>query len=225
MSNWEPTVNYRQFRLSKLSLPEYAHMKWLLFWPIFGFLFSVIERGIPFRRYISVQCSLDALIPFNELFLLPYLFWFVFLAGMLLFSFLYDTASFRRMMQFIFFTYTVTLILYMLFPNAQHLRPLVFERDNVLTRFMSFYYAMDTNTNVCPSIHVLGSVAVMLCALHSPRVTTAWRIFCVIMCILISFSTVFVKQHSIIDVFAAAILSVIGYFVVYRIKGKAQGRG
>ena len=67
-------------------------------------------------------------------------------------------------MQFIIITYSAAILIYMRFPNCQELRPLVFERDNILTRFMAGFYQFDTNTNVCPSVHVIGSAAVMFCA-------------------------------------------------------------
>ena len=39
---------------------------------------------------------------------------------------------------------------YIIFPNRQDLRPLVFPRDNLLTKGVALLYSVDTNTNVCP---------------------------------------------------------------------------
>lgn len=157
-----PSVDYRQFRLRKLNTPEFSHVWLLLFWPVFGLLFSYAERFYPVAHYFEMHCALDDLIPFNEWFLIPYLFWFVYLIGAVAYTFFFDVPGFRRMMRFVMITYSVTLIIYFLFPTCQMLRPEVFPRDNALTRFIAGFYAFDTNTNVCPSLHVIGSLAAFL---------------------------------------------------------------
>ena len=92
----------------------------------------------------------------------------------------------------------------------------MFERDNIFTRFMTGFYQFDTNTNVCPSIHVIGSVAVMLCAWHSKHFSTkGWRVIFVITALLISISTVFLKQHSVLDILAAIPICAFTYIVTY----------
>ena len=115
-----------------------------------------------------------------------------------------DTESFVKMMKFIILSYSAAMLIYILFPNCQELRPLTFERDNLFTRFLEGFYQFDTNTNVCPSIHVIGSVAVALTAWNSRHFRKAgWRIAFCISAFLISISTVFLKQHSVLDIFAA----------------------
>ena len=135
--------------------------------------------------------------PFCEYFLFPYLYWFVFLIGMHLYLLLFDTAGFRKFMWFIILTYTATCIIYLIYPSQQELRPETFRRDNLLTRFMTWFYAFDTNTNVCPSLHVIGSLAVLAAAWNTPRFATPlWRTAFTLQAVLISISTVFLKQHS-----------------------------
>ena len=72
-------------------------------------------------------------------------------------------------MVFLGLTLYTTLILYVLFPNRQDLRVPVFSRDNLFTRLVAIIYSQDTNTNVCPSIHVIGSAAVAFAAWRCPR--------------------------------------------------------
>ena len=200
-------IDYRGFRPKLLNSPEFSHLKMLLFWPIYGIAFYTLERGLPGRTYFPVESVLDAYIPFCELFLIPYMFWFVYLAGMVVYGCFFDLVAFRRYMYFIMLTYMITIVIYMLFPTCQNLRPAVFERDNAFTRFMAGFYAYDTHTNVCPSIHVLGSVAVSYGAWNSKHFgTRGWRVAFGITTVLICASTVFLKQHSIIDVFAALLL-------------------
>ena len=127
-------------------------------------------------------------------------------------------------MKFIIVSYSLTMMVYILFPNCQELRPLTFERDNIFTQFLAGFYQFDTNTNVCPSLHVTGSVAVMVAAWNSKHFhTLGWRIVFGVTAVLISVSTVFLKQHSILDVFAAVPICILTYYVAYG-KGKGEGR-
>ena len=213
----KPYVDYRQFRFSRLNTPEFSHMWLLLYWPLFGLGFSYVERFYPVAHYIEMHCALDDLIPFNELALIPYLFWFVYLIGALAYTFFFDVPSFRKMMQFVIFTYSVTLAIYFLFPTCQLLRPAVFPRDNALTRFIAHFYVFDTNTNVCPSLHVIGSLAAFHALWYSPRFSSrGWHIASAAAAFLICISTVFMKQHSVLDILAALPICFIAYLVCYR---------
>ena len=209
--------DYRALRPANVTSPAYRHVLLLLYWPAYGLLFLAVERLLAMDSYTPVHCALDDMIPFNEWFLLPYLFWFVYMAGALVYTFFFDVPSFRRMMVFIMVTYSVTIAVYLLWPTCQQLRPDTFPRDNLLTRFLGWFYTFDTNTNVCPSIHVLGAVAVSAAAWDSPRFRTGpWRTAFSAMTALICISTVFIKQHSVLDVLAALPLSVVGWAAAWR---------
>lgn len=221
MKNYE-IVDYRKFRFSKLNSPEFKHLWYLLYWPIFGILFLTVERLWIRESYFPMYCPLDDMIPFCEYFLIPYMFWFVYLVGIILYSLLFDTRCFEQFMQFIIITYTIAVVICMIFPNCQELRPVAFERDNIFTRFMTNFYQFDTNTNVFPSIHVIGSAAVMFAAWNSKHFrTVGWKIAFGAVALLISISTVFLKQHSVLDIFGALPICLIAYIIVYR-KGKRQ---
>ena len=208
---WMP-VDYRSLGWKTRNEPRFRHVKLLLFWPVFGLLFAAVERSWPGRSYTAVWCPLDDWIPFNEWFLIPYLFWFVFLIGMLVYGFFFDTDNFTRMMKFVIITYSVTMLIYLLFPTMQELRPTAFPRDNILTRFVADFYAFDTHTNVCPSLHVIGSFAAMYAGWNSRHFSSRPRrmVFGAI-CALICLSTVFMKQHSAVDVMAALPLCLAAY--------------
>ena len=227
-------VDYRKFRFHKLNTPEFSHLKLLLFWPIYGIAFAFLERGLPWlvglfgktMTYYPISCAWDEVIPFCEAFIIPYYFWFVFLAGMLLYSMFFDIPTFRKYMWFIIFTYSITCVIYAVFPNMQELRPLSMEeigRDNILVRIAFFLYDFDTNTNVCPSLHVIGSFAVFFAAWHSKHFSTwYWRLIFGVMTVLISISTVFLRQHSIIDVFAGLAVCAVVYPFVFLRKSKKK---
>ena len=214
-------VDYRGFRFNKLNTPEFEHLKYLIFWPIFGMMFLTVERLWIRGSYFPMYCSFDDVIPFCEYFLIPYLFWFVFLVGIHFYTLFFDTESFKKLMKFIIVSYSLTMVIYILFPNCQELRPLTFERDNIFIRFIAGFYQFDTNTNVCPSLHVIGSMAVMFSAWNSKHFhTPGWRSAFGVTAVLISVSTVFLKQHSVLDILAAIPICILAYYIAY---GKQKG--
>ena len=197
-------------------LRRFGHLRLLLFWPLFSLTFYALEHLRPPVYYHPMRCALDAMIPFCRWFVIPYVFWFLFVAGMLAWTALRDVPAFRRMMKFIILTYSFALLTYWLFPNCQHLRP-VLSGNDVLTRLVSMLYRSDTNTNVCPSIHVIGSLAVWLAARDMKQLPPLLRKYLIpAMAILISVSTVFLKQHSALDMLAALLVCAAAYPLVYR---------
>ena len=201
---------------------NFKDMKLLLFWPLFGLAFAFLERG-PDRNWFVVESALDSAIPFCEYFVIPYMFWFLYIIFMNVYSFFYDRPTFVKYMKFTIITYTVTIIVYVLFPTAQMLRPDIaaLGRENIFTEFLKHFYMFDTNTNVCPSLHVAGGVAVWAAGLTSKHFSTAfWRVVSTVIMLLICASTVFLKQHSIIDVIAAAVLCAAAYVIVFVKKEK-----
>lgn len=199
-------VDYRKLRFNNLNSDKFRHLFLLIYWPLFGLVFWFLERGIE-RDFIAVECGFDAVIPFCEYFVIPYLLWFPFLFFIHIYTLLFDVPMFKKLMYFIILSYSATTLIFILFPTEQNLRPLIFERDNSLVEFMKGFYEFDTNTNVCPSLHVVGSFAVLFASwnckgLKSPFMRTVF----VVLTVFISISTVFLKQHSIIDVIVGLIL-------------------
>ena len=156
------SVDYRNLRWNNLNSEQYRHLKLLLFWPLFGLVFFLVERGGLNRTYHVMQCTLDSKIPFCEYFLIPYLFWFVYIIGMLVYSLFFDVETFSRLMKYIIITYSVAVIIFILFPTKQDLRPASFAHPDLLTNMISGLYAFDTNTNVCTSMNVVGELAILI---------------------------------------------------------------
>ena len=112
----------------------------------------------------------------------------------------------------------ITVLFYLFFPTCQNLRPEAFVRNNLLTRFIELFYSFDTNTNVCPSLHVIGSVAAMFGLWDCKALqSVGWKIAATSIAVCISLSTVFMKQHSIMDVLAALPVCFFGWWIAYKI--------
>jgi membrane-associated phospholipid phosphatase len=211
----KPAVDYRSFRLSAINDPRYSHLKYLLGWVGYLILFVLTEKLIPAEKCYPVHCWLDDVIPFCEAFVIPYVFWYVFIAGSLLYFALYNPDGFRKLMTFIIVTQAVAMAVYIIFPTRQDLRPAVFARDNILARLVGLLYSVDTNTGVCPSLHVAISLGIASAFLKERDVKKSWKVFIVTAALLICLSTMFIKQHSALDFFAALPLCLLAEIIAY----------
>ena len=95
----KPEFDLWRFVLGTLRPDQTRHLWLLLYWPIYGLFFFFVEKLYRPEGYYSVYCSLDDAIPFCELFLIPYLFWFVYLIGMHIYTLIYDISAFKKMME------------------------------------------------------------------------------------------------------------------------------
>ena len=129
----KPVVDYRQFRLRRLRDPEFSHLLYLLGWVGYFALYFLTENLIPTEKCYVIHSPLDDLIPFCEVFVIPYVGWYLLIVVSLLYFALYNPKSFIKLQSFIIITQVVAMTVYILFPNMQDLRPSEFPRDNIFT--------------------------------------------------------------------------------------------
>ncbi len=211
----KPVVDYREFRLSRIHEPRFSHLKLLLGWAIYFALYFLTENLIPTENCHVVHMWLDDVIPFNEYFVIPYTFWYLLIVVSLVYFALYDIPKFRGLSVYIMVTQFVAMSVYILYPTRQDLRPESFANDNIFTRVIGFMYVFDTNTGVCPSLHCAYSFGIMSTWLKDKTAHPAWKAFVVFAVIMICLSTMFIKQHSAVDFFAAIPLGLLAEAVAY----------
>jgi membrane-associated phospholipid phosphatase len=185
-----------------------------LYVPLYLIAFFLIEKLLPDSGYWVTWLPLDDLIPFWEGGAIFYVLWFPFLIGTGLFLFFFDAPAYRRFLTFMSISFTAAVVICCLFPNGQELRPLAFEHDNVLTQFIAHLYAFDTNTNVFPSVHVIGSLMAMNAWFDSAYLRR-FRWAAAALAILICASTVLIKQHSALDVIGGVGVCIPVWCLVY----------
>lgn len=221
-----PVIDYRKLRLNNITSPTYRHVLLLFYWVAYLLVFIFIERLTPAATHAVVYSPLDDMIPFCEWFIFAYMAWHVSLVWISFYTLAYDIGAFKRFMYNLILTTALTILIYILWPNQQLLRPDLTQlgRENLLTKLVGLIYTVDSNTNVCPSLHCIGAFVVLAAALDIKRFqTTGWKVFFWVFALLICASTVFMKQHSIMDFFAAIPLALLGYGVVY-LPGKLKAR-
>lgn len=212
-------VDYSGFSLKKINEQKYAHIKLLAGWIVYFVMYFLTENLIPVSRCHEIYCSLDDLIPFNEFFVLFYVGWYFFVAGSLAYTFFYDVEDFKKIQQYIMFTQAVAMLCYILYPSVQNLRPLVFPRNNIFTYIIGLLYAFDTPTGVCPSLHVAYSIGILSVTMRNRSIRRSIKVLTLVFVITVCAAVCFIKQHSIIDVFAALLVCSVAEFVVFRRNG------
>ncbi len=181
--------------------------------------FTYLENRVTYRFHV-IHSSLDSLVPFCEYFVIPYFLWFAYIAVTVLW-FMFKNKDEKEYMQLIFnlgIGMTVFIIVSWVYPNGHFLRPISFPRDNVFTDMVRFLYSIDTPTNVLPSIHVYNSIAAFIAiarcrALKNNRLVVGGTF---ILTVSIVAATMFLKQHTVVDVVLALALNVVVYLLVYR---------
>lgn len=197
-------------------LKKYKHAWVFLYIFIYMPWFLLLEKHVT-TNYHVIQTQFDMWIPFVEYFIIPYLMWFAFIAAAFVYFFFTDVPGFYKMAKFMFTGMTIFLIISTIFPNGQDLRPVVFERDNVFVDMVRMLYRADTCTNVFPSLHVFNTLSVCI-AVHESEKLKKHKAVCnaaYILVALIILATMFLKQHSVLDVFGAVIMAYVLYKVVY----------
>lgn len=220
----KPIVDYRKLRPSNITSPEYKHLLLLLGWVGYFILFVLTENLIPAENCYPVHSPLDDIIPFCEWFAIPYVGWYLLIVVSLLYFALYNIDNFKNLQKYIIITQIIAMTAYILFPTRQDLRPDVFPRDNILTDLMGVIYSADTNTGVCPSLHVAYSLGIASTWLRERSASWVTKTAVCIFVALVCMSVAFVKQHSVVDIYAAIPVCIVAEFIVF-IMPKLKNKG
>jgi len=200
-------------------MKKYRMILTVAYTTVYLWWFSFLEKHIT-TNYHVMHCRLDDLIPFNEWFIFAYMFWFIYIAVTMIYMVL-DADEYVRYTMFLATGMSLSLLICQLFPNgtAPGFRPAVDAAKNWPSSIVAFIYRTDTCTNVFPSIHVFNAIGTHIAINRSRHFADrpGIRKFSLVAAILICVSTMFVKQHSLIDVTGGCILS---YFVYHLVYGK-----
>ena len=157
--------------------------------------FGLLEKTITADSRICIMhCSADDLVPMLPVFIIPYLFWFAYVLGAIFYFGFHDPDEMTRL--------GIPAV-----PGT-----------GICSRLLSLIQSADTTTNVFPSIHVCNSLIVNDALRHSRdfRDRPGSVALSGTAALLICLSTVFLKQHSLIDVAGAVVLARILDVTVYQ---------
>ncbi len=204
----------------KTNIREKLYLLWLLFWPAQIIWYAILNnnaREMP--RFFTVHCFIDDYIPFVPFFVIFYYLWYAYMVlGVCYFAF-FEKESYKRMAIFLYTEITLCLLFCTFFPNGHNFRPDVTGNESVFHYLVNIIYKADSNcVNIMPSMHVMNAVGITIAAGKSPSlVRFRWvKPTCWIFTVLVALSTVFIKQHSILDVIVAILVCIPVYFLAYK---------
>ena len=195
----------------------------LLYWPIHSIWYELLRICFLDDKVLLIEGPLDAKIPFCEWFIIPYCTWYFCIAAIVIYPlFKSDRREFLRSNLVLIGAMLIPMLICTFIPNGidMALRPDLdaLGRDNFAIDLVKMIYAADTPPrNVMPSMHVSISFAMFFVILQSKTMCKSVyaKILSGIWCVMISASTVFIKQHSILDVYAgiavAVVVALVGY--------------
>ncbi|MDO4260631.1 MAG: phosphatase PAP2 family protein [Eubacteriales bacterium] len=191
---------------------------WVVSYFIFYLAWFVWVESRASKPYHVIHFPLDDYIPFCEYFIVPYLLWFVYIGAVYVWLFLKDRERFFRYIAVLYTGMTLFLIVSTVYPNGHLLRPTEFDSDSIFIRLVCFIYWADTSTNILPSIHVFNSIAAHTAVMRTPGLRDKkWTVWgSRILCVSIILSTMFLKQHSCVDVISGILLAAAMNYAVYR---------
>lgn len=213
----------------KCFFAKYGHgIPLLLYMAVYLAWFARLERT-NVKNYRVIHVPMDDYIPFCEVFVVPYLLWFVYVAAVVIWLFFKNKQDYYKTCIFLFTGMTLFLVISTLWPNGHHLRPAVLPRDNFFTQLVSLLWKADTPTNLWPSIHVYNSMGAHFAVMRNRELAESkWggrlKAASGILAVSIILSTVFIKQHSMFDVATGILMGSVMYVLVYRREWLLSGR-
>ncbi|HZK34621.1 MAG TPA: phosphatase PAP2 family protein [Bacillota bacterium] len=205
---------------------KYKHFSYALVFIALHAVFFWLELTIEPKYYMERQ--IDSYIPFIKYFVVAYVSWHLYVFAVPIYFGFKSKKHFYEVCTFMALGTAISIIIFYLFPNGQGLRPEIVETD-VFSRLIGLIYYIDTPTNVAPSMHVIHAVAVHIALVkYEPFARRkALPIASFIVMVLVSLSTLFIKQHAVLDVLLSILVCGFLYVMVYVlapkiIKSRAQ---
>ena len=203
---------------SKKLFCAYGHLLLPLLYAPFYILTFIWLENRPVSRIHIIEIKIDKYIPFCEYFIIPYYLWFVYIAlTVLVFAFLPDRRDYYKLCLMLGVGMTIFLFISYIWPNGLQLRPAQLPRDNFCTDLVRFLQKSDTSTNVFPSIHCYNSMvanaAIWKNDVLSKKKGIKWASLVLSTSVLLS--TLFLKQHSLMDLLGAVVMFIFFYIPLY----------
>jgi len=203
-------------------IKKYRHLLAVLSIAGQGLLYMLIAAHFG-QNSVPINSWIDDHIPYISWFVIFYAAWM----PLLYVAFIYTGLTNRSLYWRSIITYnvavTVSNIIFILFPTYMP-RPDISGTD-IFTRLVQFIYSNDDPVNCFPSIHCLTSYLLLITMNRHKLLSAGLRVVFSVLFWSIIASTVFIKQHALVDVIGGIALAEITYRIVHYIAGKQQQAG
>ena len=155
----------------------------------------------------------DKIIPFNIWFILPYCLWYFLIFIIPYYFYIKERELFKKYSLSYIFMSIIANIIFVIYPTAV-IRPEIVG-SGILNSMAKIVFAIDNPPANCfPSLHCAISFIWILYSFSSKKFTPTFKIFTIIISLLIIVSTLFIKQHVFIDAVGGIVLAIITFFII-----------
>ncbi|MBM7694200.1 hypothetical protein JOC77_003644 [Peribacillus deserti] len=185
----------------------------LLIIPALGFIYTVLNEHP--RKAANISTAFDQHIPFIPVFIIPYIIWYGYVLGYLIYFCFKDTKVYIKSLITITIGECICFIIFFFFQTTVNRPDLT--SDVPFYHLVNFIYENDRPFNCFPSIHVLTTYVIMLASLHIKNKHVIHSILIQGMGSLIILSTLFVKQHVIWDMVGSMFMVSYIYGIIFEL--------
>ena len=172
-----------------------------IYMPVFFWVESLEHGG----NFHIIHTAIDDMIPVVEVFIIPYALWLPYLCISMIAIAVRSRSISRKTSYMLMAGMTLFIIISLVYPNMLELRAAIPDRENIFMDLIIYLHTIDTPTDVLPSLHVFD--ALVAAGLHMAfKDKKLLLVLSDILVVLIILSTMFIKQHSIIDVISAVVM-------------------
>ena len=200
-------------------LKEYRHLLAVLTIALQGLIYLQITP-LATQDSVQVNTSLDDLIPYLSWFVIFYVAWM----PLLYIAFIYLGMTNRSLYWRTIIAYnaavTVSNLIFILFPTSMP-RPEISGND-IFNMLVLFIYNHDQPVNCFPSIHCLTTYLLFIFMIRHQLFSVGMRVLFSVFFWSIIASTVFIKQHALVDVIGGILLAEMAYRVVEYVLDKQR---
>lgn len=180
------------------------------FFIVFLSWFAILEN-VDLPVVWHIHSAVDAYIPFVKYAVIPYCIWYFWFAEAMFHSILLESSETRWRLWLPLFTGLLLILLFCtLVPNSINIRPSYIEGNDLCAILVRAIEGADVPENVCPSMHVYSTMMLDFGVQRAKGYRHKWvKPAARVMDVLICLSTMFLKQHSVIDVLCAVALAIV----------------
>lgn len=197
----------------RAKMKDIPYLLFLLVMPALGLVYKLLNANP--RDPVILSTQIDTMIPFLPVFILPYIIWYAFILGYLIYFWYKDISVYLKTLSVIVIGELVCFLIYFYFQTTVP-RPDV-SGDGMLANLVRMIYSHDQPYNAFPSIHVLTTFTIILGNINIRNKHLFHTVFVPVAGSLIIISTLFVKQHYILDMFGSMFLTSFIYGIIFEL--------
>ena len=184
---------------------------WFIMIPIINV--NYILASFLTKKGHDITVALDKVIPFKAIFIIPYVYWYVYIVIGFVFILINSRRDYMRLFISFFIGMSVCYAIYYVYPT-EITRPII-QKGDLLNNLVNFIYSADKPVNCFPSLHVLTTYFIMRYTKYKNSKKKFY--YTQIIGLLIILSTLFIKQHFVLEVIGGILLAEITILVVKKI--------